>query len=733
MLVMMSPPSENEDRPKKKMRKGTHSCISCRRRKIRCVFLPDAQTCNDCLSRGSQCIDQESADAFTFVPSKKKKRSEQGSTSPAHSASEMGAAEALRKLQSELMRSSIKKTANGGVNRPMTIPIREHAAPVEPNFSTDPTENNAPLLSIFNNSIISHNSEEPIANSPPSIKAPESRANKKINLVVEALRALAPNKHDLKIIIQASSAWAELWTRSFPEVVSPNFHEPNTGGVENLSNFICDSINSDNLGVICKILVCLAVSLQQLPSTFCHDEMTLPAPADTLQDHYMTAVETILGSDEDFAATLEGLECTMLQVKFYVNVGKPRKAWLNLRRSISYAQLLGCHRQKCPTTAEPSALARRKHSTWFMIWQGDRVLSLILGLPYACPDSQFNADFPLASSGSIVSGEKIMVRLSLVCGHVIDCTQDAANANFAQTMKVDQELEECAAIMPPEWWESGLTTSLSDEEVYDKFVAITMYHNVRKLLHLPFMLKSFTDKRYDYSRNICMQSSREMIKAYRILRDFNRPILTLCNLVDFVVFTAAMVIVLDLFSHCVPSSKFDLEEEQSDWKIIEGIAWEFERVSRLQNCSVATQASRLLGDILEGRRQGCDGSDCGDCDAVIPYFGRIKLRRGKAFGPTPAMTHSSSATVSSAGINSQLQTPSESTLCDFSIDPQTGVPADPMIDLSFDGSFPSLDFAGGQNLWGDCAPLDWTGANANGVVSQDLDSDWSWLLNGNSS
>ena len=724
---MMSPPSENEDRPKKKMRKGTHSCISCRRRKIRCVFLPDAQTCNDCLSRGSQCIDQESADASAFVPSKKKKRSEPGSTSPAHSPSEMGAAEALKKLQSELLRSSIKKTANGATNPAVTMPIRERAGPVEPTFSTDPTENNAPLLSLFNNAILSQDSDLPPPQSPISIKPHESsRASKKINLVVEALRALAPNKHDLMIILQASSAWAELWSKSFPDIVPSGFHNPATSGVEDLCNFICESIKGDHLGIISKVLVCLAVSLQQLPGTFCYDEMSLPAPPDALQEHYMTAVETLLTSDEDFAATLEGLECTMLQVKFYVNIGKPRKAWLNLRRSVSYAQLLGCHRQKCPSTKEPDLLARRKHTAWFLIWQGDRMLSLILGLPYACPDSQFNSEFPLSPRDSFVSGEKIMVQLSYICGHVIDCTQDAANASFAQTLKVEQELEECRSIMPASWWETGASPEMSDEEVYDKFVAQTMYHNVRKLLHLPFMLKSFTDKKYEYSRNACIDSSREMIKAYRVLRDYNRPILTLCNLVDFVVFTAAMVIVLDLFSHCVPSSRFSLEEEQSDWKIVEGITWEFERVSRLQNCSVATQASRLLGDVLEGRRQGCDGSDCGDCDAVIPYFGRVRLRRGKAFGPTPAMTHSSSATVSSAGINSQLQTPSESTLCDFSMDPQTGVPADPMIDLNFDGSFPSLDFGGGQSLWGDGGLPDW-----NGVISQDLDSDWSWLLVGN--
>jgi hypothetical protein len=45
--------------PRKGMRKGTHSCFDCRRRKIRCVFRPDdSTTCVGCKSRGSQCTEQ---------------------------------------------------------------------------------------------------------------------------------------------------------------------------------------------------------------------------------------------------------------------------------------------------------------------------------------------------------------------------------------------------------------------------------------------------------------------------------------------------------------------------------------------------------------------------------------------------------------------------------------------------------------------------------------------------
>jgi hypothetical protein len=44
---------------RRKMRKGTHSCTECRRRKVKCVFsTPDSTTCVVCLRRGTHCFSQ---------------------------------------------------------------------------------------------------------------------------------------------------------------------------------------------------------------------------------------------------------------------------------------------------------------------------------------------------------------------------------------------------------------------------------------------------------------------------------------------------------------------------------------------------------------------------------------------------------------------------------------------------------------------------------------------------
>lgn len=48
------------DAKRRKVRKGTHSCWECKRRKMKCIFeSPSNSICNGCQQRGCKCISQE--------------------------------------------------------------------------------------------------------------------------------------------------------------------------------------------------------------------------------------------------------------------------------------------------------------------------------------------------------------------------------------------------------------------------------------------------------------------------------------------------------------------------------------------------------------------------------------------------------------------------------------------------------------------------------------------------
>ena len=52
-------PSAESGAKRRRLRKGTHSCWECKRRKMKCIFEPLANTCNGCWRRGCQCLTQE--------------------------------------------------------------------------------------------------------------------------------------------------------------------------------------------------------------------------------------------------------------------------------------------------------------------------------------------------------------------------------------------------------------------------------------------------------------------------------------------------------------------------------------------------------------------------------------------------------------------------------------------------------------------------------------------------
>lgn len=54
---------------RRRVRKGTHSCWECKRRKMRCIFDPPTDattTCNGCRRRGSPCVSQEFPEVVSF-------------------------------------------------------------------------------------------------------------------------------------------------------------------------------------------------------------------------------------------------------------------------------------------------------------------------------------------------------------------------------------------------------------------------------------------------------------------------------------------------------------------------------------------------------------------------------------------------------------------------------------------------------------------------------------------
>jgi hypothetical protein len=468
----------------------------------------------------------------------------------------------------------------------------------------------APLLHLFKAAMLIEEN-----NVHGSLERTGLTARHRIQACIKSLSALIPNLEDLTLILQTTEKYWPLW-QAFPEDVLPRSGHPQSDGVAKVRNYILESMRSGSGVIVAKAVLCLALCVQQLPASFKHQRPSLPATPNALVDSYLAGAETLLPVNEGSAGTLDGLECFLLQQRLYVNMGKPRSAWLCLRRSMSYALLQGLH------NLDDSADERRK-GIWSHIWQHDRFSSLILGLPPALADTHPGISRPHA--GQSIQ-EQVIYELSIIAGHISERNLNQRNVNYSVTERIERELIECRSGIGSTVLNMIPSPSMPLETVYGLQTLKLYYHNIRKHVHLPYMLKSSLDEKYTHNRLQALDAAREMITSWRLLRDYSgSSTLIVCDLMDFMVFTAAITITLNLLSQSCPDP---IHQQASDWELIHVITKSLNNISAEMECKVACQAARLL-EYLSAAHQGTfEGPET--YEAVIPYFGKVRISQIRA-------------------------------------------------------------------------------------------------------
>lgn len=639
--------SDSERLPRKRMRKGTHCCKECRQRKVRCVVESGSSKCNECIARGYQCNEQEHHTVSAASSAERKRSTRQRVNdlevmldrmayyaefrdAPQNArTSNRGTAGSSDRLPDRKLSPALKLTGNlhdctkdGGING---------TAGGNQSFKK------APLLDMLGSGDADQEGDH---ENDTSTKDHQLDAN--TMQTIQGLKACLPNVRELASMLRSGqNSWA-VWQRTFPEL-NDSLKGAEEEQITRLRDFIYTSINSESVGVVAKIMLCLTLHIQQLPSNLEAARVSMPAPSETLQRYHMKLVDTLLESDEGLAGTLDGLECMILQTQFYIDIGNMRRVWLIVRRAVNLAQLLGLH-QDLETANDQLAL--RRSALWQDLWQRDRGFSLILGLPYAVPESLCSTS---TTTGYEFRQSKVVhfsCSLGIIMGHIIDRNQDRSKMTYSVTLRIDEELEECKKILPDSWWETLPDSNMSSDGIREIFVAKLRYHMVRKLLHLPFMLKSYTDLRYNASRVVALECSRAMIEVFKVLRDERRPVMNMCDMLDFEVFGATMTMVVDLLGHWRSSRCYDHDQGSRDWQSVHEVMVLLRRTSQSMVCTVAAKGAKVLEDFYNARNGSPDSADQ-LFDVDIPYFGKVSIRR-----PLSAALSSRSASLSE--VNKQM-------------------------------------------------------------------------------
>lgn len=692
--------------PRKKMRKGTKSCLECRRRKIKCTFEPGSTAvCKECYARGSTCIDQEHGDlqavnsvavtdqtyslrervtqleglvkeVLNRLPNGGDRSSSASSSAAADTHSGNEYRSALCHYQTDLPPAAVVLKS---LRNTSTVLPAESSLPLPSGLRED-----APALSLFDNAVLTRKDD------PPQISRERYNKNKALT---QGLTAMLPGARELNILLDVSQNWWVIWRKMFPEITDRR--------CSTIKESISHSLRSENPAEVAKMILCIAISIDQLPSDWDFSQLHLDGSPQELMERYIATVDQLITSDDEIAGTVDGIECMFLQGKYYINIGRPRRAWLVFRRAISFAQLLGLHRLALMKPAKPDLQHTRQVSLWAHLFQGDQYLALTLGLPLNI-QSQFCDPCipPIGQPTEHTEGDAFLLRMSPIVAKIADRNQNPT-LDFSLTLRLDQEMDELAQSVSQDWW--GKTDALAPplEDHYDRLLSQFYFHLVRKLLHLPFMLKSSADKRYQYSYTAALDSSRDMIRFYDALRGSDTVGPYICKLVDFQAFSAAMLILLNLYGYSQGVQK-NVEQDQSDSALVDTTIEILRGASKEAGGIVAAQSLKALEMIAEARH-GCKEEHHGQTIKVsIPYFGTVTVGAGKNFQiPKPGVYPRSAARPrqqncapapalrAKAPSNAGLPTPPSATASTSHVSPPASLPNDPSCSSTTTSLFPS--------------------------------------------
>lgn len=680
-----------------------------RRRKKSCVPRPTTPgSCEECFARGVQCRSQETSLGT-------KRRPQNGKHDLQQRVAELETA--LLSISQKLEATPRTVESDDGTGQ---APQQQHSEDLpytpaaSPGSKSETLLEHAPVFSLFNNAILSRRPDESTTEDldgtgPPQLKA-DHDPNPKIDNVRRALLSLFPSEERQEAVLNASYTWWATWQDVFPQIFGLD-------SFSNVARFIADLKASGSVQKIAKALLCLFVMMQEGTVNFNTGRDIENAETQTSQA--LSIIDDTVLSDDELAGTLDGVECLILRAKYENNKGRIRRAWLTFRRGISFAQLLGLHKRLASAGSNTSQ-SLRKESLWKALYSIDRLLSLLLGLPYGPSEihSDIGRDSELSAKGIQVqhTGEHYLFRLANIVGHIIDRNQHLPSNNMLPlTFKIEAEMMELAASMPSKWWESGLQHGPMASQVYSHFLPQFWHHQARTLLHLPFMLKATTDRIFEYNKIATLDSTREMIACYHVFRPLQGFGSLVCKVIDFQVFTAAMILVLNLLDHYRKSERLDHSEAEHDQGLITITTNILHQVSVKTDGSVATQAARALEMFNNIKEMSLPVGKCAEectTKVVIPYFGTVVIGAGTSFRDQ-AQAHKPEPVFQPQ----QLPTPSDQSIDGSTPDsaPLNSSSMVPMMPFDHTHGEQTQGFGMNNDVFAD--------------VNFDLDQDWSWFWN----
>ncbi|KAF2666042.1 hypothetical protein BT63DRAFT_416469 [Microthyrium microscopicum] len=553
----------------KDMRKGTHSCTECRRRKTRCTPLPSyPQMCVECFSRGLRCTDQS--------PGPRKPAPEQKTN--------------LRDRVSRLehLVQQIQETKD---DKP--IPCARDTKTIYTRLMDDVTIT-IPTSSKYQerNGHAALQSNAKQFGHPYGylgLGAPTLHSRPKDYKIRSIFKASLPPLEVTEHALEANAFW---WNSIMATVVDTDKLQLKKMTIKEFASWAM------NYGSPMSCAHVLHIILTQSPES----EM----------ERLLDLVERYILSDEEYMSTLEGCEVALFHVKMLGDMGEPQKAWQITRRAIGFAQKLGFDKARGKL---------RQDLMWYGLFHSERFASLILGVPYDVYDGHYRVSF--SNGPDAYKNRDFTSRLAQIAGKVADKIHGLSLTPLSLT-EIEQELAALSARMPEGFWQIPYYAPSNFQEAFqwqEKVVGQIYYWQTRLMLHMPYMLKSMTEAGYEDSRTLCFDCARQILRLWFTLRDPANVFIYKTKSIDFVAFVAAATIVFGLLTS---PHRLSEQQQSDDWDSMECATEIFHRASKAPFGRFAKQGYQELSRIIRYRGYVPE-VEKDELATYIPFFGTVTI------------------------------------------------------------------------------------------------------------
>lgn len=355
--------------------------------------------------------------------------------------------------------------------------------------------------------------------------------------------------------------------------------------------------------LLAKNLLIICFCLQQLPFNFDMRKLHSRRKAMDIASDALRLITSSVTNNDDLMGCLEGLEGLIVLGEVYADNGLIRRAWMSVRRATTMAQVMGINRKNAPPvrTCDPNRDASQRPTPsqlWSRINICDRYNSMILGLPAGSQDPSLTLLEPVDLK---TPHDRLRARYTSIFGRMSSRNEMDDHGAYALTQTIDAELEAVANMIGSVRASTPLMSSNQPivkqfwPEISEFELEIRHYTCII-LLHLPYLLRDRTERRYEYNRASCMKASRIVVDRFL---QFRNPLIsgTSGRCVDYTALIGSMTLLMGHVGRTCRTRE-ERTARQQDRELAEKAKATMGRMASRYNDKLAAESVELLSRLL---------------------------------------------------------------------------------------------------------------------------------------